>query len=171
MYKITLDNDKFEIKRTRFFTLINLLIGAYLIYFFLGRTKINVETAQYFWVAFQVIFLYIAMRGFFMQLEILVKNKPYLTIDESGIQSETHGIIDAQDIVNLKYTEDNPRRKLLQVKLVNPEAYLARFSGIKKILYEVVYKKSGTPVIIKLRGSFDSEKLEMLLDNLFDAYP
>lgn len=153
----------FEIRRTFVHILINLIIGFGLIYYFGSQLLGNIGSKDYFWVTFNSLLLLLILRGFFIQISKLFKNDLLLHIDKEGVETELDGFIPKMDITHIQLTDvSNPKQRLF-VFVKNPEDYLSRASGLKKVLSERLYKETGTPIVFRLKGTFDRDKLSKFL--------
>ena len=155
----------FEIKKPLLNSVINILISFFLFYFTIsklyavwGRGLGNLS----FWV--YLFFFLTVLRGFVQQIKDLVENNPVLSINSEGIYSIIYGRFDKKEILNLKLKVSEDRRVKLMVFLNNPENYLSRNSGLKKMLHEKIYKETGTPIVINVKGKYDLFDLETAVE-------
>jgi hypothetical protein len=152
----------FEIRRSNLFKLVNLLIGFVIGGFFIYELNKDTLKGSYLWIAFDVIVLFIVTRGFFIQLNSLIKNKPALSIVTEGVYLETYGFIPKQAIKEVEIMED-ANKTFIVVYLKNPEGFLEQVHGVKKHLFTEIHKRRGTPVVSRLRGSYDKAALKNVL--------
>ena len=87
-----------------------------------------------------------------------------LSINSEGIYSIIYGRFDKKEILNLKLKVSEDSRVKLMVFLNNPENYLSRNSGLKKMLHEKIYKETGTPIVINVKGKYDLFDLETAVE-------
>jgi hypothetical protein len=153
----------FEIRRSNLFKLTNLLIGLLIGGFFIYELNKDTLKGSYLWIAFDVIVLFIVFRGFFIQLNSMIKNKPALSINTDGIYLETYGFIPKQAIKNVEITEE-ANKTFVVVFLENPEGFLEQVHGVKKHLFTEIFKRRGTPVVSRLKGRYDKAALKNVLN-------
>ncbi len=150
----------YDIKRGKLVTIINLLIGIGIIYYFLNRINSDLEESRFGWIIFGIVILFFAFWGLYNQFIVLVKNKPVLSIRQSGIYFDTFGFIAKEDITKIEISKNDKGVLYFLAYLHEPERYLDKQNGLKKALYTTVYQKYGTPIAFRLRGMYELEDLE-----------
>jgi hypothetical protein len=150
----------YEIKRGKLITIINLLLGIGIIYYFSSRINGDIEGSRYGWITLDIVMLFFAFRGLYTQFMVLVKNTAHLSIRQSGIYIDNYGFIAKEEIQNIEMSQDEKGKPHLLVYLHEPERYLDKQNGLKKALYNVLYQQRGTPVAYRLRGFYEPADLE-----------
>jgi hypothetical protein len=155
------EQEKIDIRRSKFIILINLLISLFCVYLLAADLYAYITVFPgYFWVIFKVFFLLIIGNGAIHNIKRLFSNTPFLSVQTEGIDTEQYGFIDWENIDNA-IIEDV---KKVYIFVKNPDDYLEQSKGLRKILMTVSMKEKGTPIMIKLltgmkinQTFFDSE--------------
>ena len=114
--------------------------------------------------------------AFYALIKQFKSKKPAIIINDSGITDSSSfasvGFIPWADISGIEITSNSLRKKLLAIKLTNPENYLTKGNtNTKRKVLESYLNTFGTPVVISASSiKFDFDKLTKIIEAKLDNY-